>query len=105
MKAHERQQLDLKGCEAGETTVPIDPIQDPQNYHKWGDCIQNETLSGTFWYVRRSVVRRCVWPVSSKRVLFLIFQLCVFGIGSFTASKKLLVMQDKKSERVVQEFF
>ena len=46
MKAHERQQLDLKGCEAGETTVPIDPIQDPQNYHKWGDCIQNETLSG-----------------------------------------------------------
>jgi len=48
LKAHERQQLDLKGCEAGETTVPIDPIQDPQNYHKWGDCIQNETLSGTF---------------------------------------------------------
>lgn len=46
-----------------------------------------------------------VWPVSSKRVSFLIFQLCVFGIGSFTASKKLLVMQDKKSERVVQEFF
>lgn len=45
LKAHERQQLDLKGCEAGETTVPIDPIQDPQNYHKWGDCIQNETLS------------------------------------------------------------
>ena len=48
LKAHERQQLDLKGCEAGETTVPIDPIQDPQNYHKWGDCIQNETLSGIF---------------------------------------------------------
>ena len=41
--------MDLKGCEAGETTVPIDPIQDPQNYHKWGDCIQNETLSGTFY--------------------------------------------------------
>ena len=55
LKAHERQQLDLKGCEAGETTVPIDPIQDPQNYHKWGDCIQNETLSG--WFLNQTYVQ------------------------------------------------
>ena len=48
LRAHERQQLDLKGCEAGESTVPIDQIQDPQNYHKWTDCIQQKTstLSG-----------------------------------------------------------
>jgi len=43
LRAHERQQLDLKGCEAGESTVPIDQIQDPQNYHKWIDCIQQKT--------------------------------------------------------------
>ena len=48
LRAHERQQLDLKGCEAGESTVPIDQLQDPQNYHKWADCITgpSSTLSG-----------------------------------------------------------
>jgi len=43
LRAHERQQLDLKGCEAGESTVPIDQLQDPQNFHKWTDCMQHET--------------------------------------------------------------
>jgi len=36
------------GCDPGEATVPIDQICDPQNYHKWQDCIipQTSTLSG-----------------------------------------------------------
>ena len=42
IRAHERQQLDLKGCEAGETTFPIDLTNDPENTEKWADCLIND---------------------------------------------------------------
>ena len=52
LRAHERQQLDLKGCEPGESVVPIDPINDPENTHKWADCMLHDhtgpRLSGKF---------------------------------------------------------
>ena len=47
LRAHERQQLDLKGCEPGESVVPIDPVNDPENTHKWSDClIPDNTTNG-----------------------------------------------------------
>ena len=59
IRAHDRQHLDLKDCEAGETTVPIDPIQDPENSHKWGDCIlpQTSTLSGKARFIKFQVLK------------------------------------------------
>ena len=42
LRAHERQQLDLKGCEPGESVVPIDPLNDPENTHKWSDCLLSD---------------------------------------------------------------
>jgi len=42
MRANERQQLDLKGCEPGESTVPIDMMNDPDNHRLWQDSLISE---------------------------------------------------------------
>ncbi|CAG5077587.1 Oidioi.mRNA.OKI2018_I69.PAR.g8762.t1.cds [Oikopleura dioica] len=42
MRANERQQLDLKGCEPGESIVPIDMMNDPDNHRLWQDSLITE---------------------------------------------------------------
>ena len=42
MRANERQQLDLKGCQPGESIVPIDMLNDPDNHRLWQDSLITE---------------------------------------------------------------